>query len=267
MGACGSRTDVGIQYGLVNADRLWHWPTFDSERINYANSEEYPALWVSCRNALFAQRCRHSWDVRRELSSRDLMMLERSTLRPSILGPQYLTRSSTIQQTLVPSLYCMSKITGDFSQMSDQRLASPSNPSIAPNQPLDRSAIPQPARYAVIIRLPFPRNGFDDPPPVEWSTQKDRELWKIISTAPNANNLNWADISSHLDVPLSFLLQQAAWFYEQHFEGMKLQMQRLGGGAELLPAGSGISGNVTGGASMRRTESGGRSNLPPEIPP
>jgi len=40
--------------------------------------------------------------------------------------------------------------------------------------------------YTCFIRLPFPRNDFEDPPPVEWDTGKDRALWKLISKASNS---------------------------------------------------------------------------------
>lgn len=49
--------------------------------------------------------------------------------------------------------------------------------------------------YTVFIRLPFPRNGFEDPPPVDWTAAKDRQLWKLISSASNSKDLDWAGMS------------------------------------------------------------------------
>ncbi|KAF2773850.1 hypothetical protein EJ03DRAFT_70438 [Teratosphaeria nubilosa] len=82
--------------------------------------------------------------------------------------------------------------------------------------------------YTCIIRLPFARNGFEDPPMVHWDVNKDKALWKLISKAGNAKDLDWPDMAARFQVDLSFLLQQAAWLYERHFEGMRKQMQRLG---------------------------------------
>ena len=118
-----------------------------------------------------------------------------------------------------------------------------------------------PAHYTVFIRLPFPRNDFEDPPPVDWNSAKDRQLWKLISSASNSKDLDWEAMSERFEVPLSFLLQQAAWLYERHFEGMRAQMKRLGSVASAAPsprpeAQQGESGSV-GGVSMQRKGSNG----------
>lgn len=90
--------------------------------------------------------------------------------------------------------------------------------------------------YTVFIRLPFPREDFEDPPPVDWTATKDRQLWKLISSASNSKDLDWEAMSEKFEVPLTFLLQQAAWLYERHFEGMRAQMKRLGAGASTAPS-------------------------------
>jgi len=79
----------------------------------------------------------------------------------------------------------------------------------------------------VFIRLPFPRNGFQDPPPVEWDISKDKALWKLISSASSTKEINFEAMSKRFDVSLPFLLKQAAWLYERHFASMKAQMKRL----------------------------------------
>lgn len=118
--------------------------------------------------------------------------------------------------------------------------------------------------YTVIIRLPFPRNSFEDPPPVEWDAAKDRALWKLISKASNSRDLDWEEIAGRFDVGLSFLLQQAAWLYERHFEGMRKQMLKLGSQAPSQApspgpgAESGSSSGVVGGVAMQRQGSKGR---------
>lgn len=122
--------------------------------------------------------------------------------------------------------------------------------------------------YTVFIRLPFPRNGFEDPPPVDWTSTKDRQLWKLISSASNSKDLDWEAMSERFDVPLAFLLQQAAWLYERHFEGMRAQMKRLGAASSATSAapsprpegsmGEGTAGNAGGGGvEMGRKGSNG----------
>ena len=118
--------------------------------------------------------------------------------------------------------------------------------------------------YTVFIRLPFARNGFQDPPPVEWDSVKDKALWKLISKASNSKELDWEGMSARFDVSLSFLLQQAAWLYERHFEGMRAQMKRLGvssgvpsGTVTPAPEG-GVKVDGSDGVVMQRTGSKGR---------
>ncbi|QIW98809.1 hypothetical protein AMS68_004327 [Peltaster fructicola] len=90
-----------------------------------------------------------------------------------------------------------------------------------------RSSPTPPAGYTVFIRLPFPRNDFVDPAPVEWDTVKDKALWKIISKGSDSRGIDWEDTANRFDVSLQFLMKQAAWLYERHFAGVRKQMQRL----------------------------------------
>jgi hypothetical protein len=64
--------------------------------------------------------------------------------------------------------------------------ATPKAPSPRPSPVQAKSNV----QYTCFIRLPFPRNGFEDPPPVEWDTVKDRALWKLVSKAANSKVLN-----------------------------------------------------------------------------
>ena len=122
-----------------------------------------------------------------------------------------------------------------------------------------------PVHYTVFIRLPFKRNDFQDPPPVEWNSAKDKALWKFISKASNTKELNWEDISTKFNVSLPFLLQQAAWLYERHFESMRAQMKKLGVASgtgspapQQMEGGVSVGGGVvTGGVGMQRTGSRG----------
>ena len=119
--------------------------------------------------------------------------------------------------------------------------------------------------YTVFIRLPFQRNGFQDPPPVEWDAAKDEALWKVISGS-TGKELNWEEISVRFQVSLPFLLQQAAWLYERRFESMKAQMKRLGVSGTATPSpqlmpGERVGSTTPGGESMVRTGSRGMSDV------
>lgn len=127
------------------------------------------------------------------------------------------------------------------------RRASISRPSPTSRQ----SPIPAPPpstsiHYTVLIRLPFARNGFVDPEPVSWDATKDKALWKLISKASNSKDLDWEAIAERFEVGLGFLMQQAAWLYERHFEGMREQMRKLS--TVAVPE---------GGVAMRREGSRG----------
>jgi hypothetical protein len=140
----------------------------------------------------------------------------------------------------------------------------PRSPKPAPVE-LNPSETKTKAHYTVFVRLPFARNGFQDPPPVDWDATKDEALWKIISGS-TGKQLNWEDVSLQFEVSLPFLLQQAAWLYERRFESMKAQMKRLG--VSGTASGTGTPGPQAlqgerrgsvgvGGESMVRTGSRG----------
>lgn len=124
--------------------------------------------------------------------------------------------------------------------------------------------------YTAIIRLPFSRpDGFPDPSPVEWDSAKDRTLWKVISKASNSRDLDWDGMAERFGVELGFLLMQAAWLYERHFEGMKMQMLRLGSagvsGAASPTTMGGLGGDGSGVGSVNASgvvkEAGGRGRF------
>ncbi|KAI7184098.1 hypothetical protein KC363_g7858 [Hortaea werneckii] len=131
--------------------------------------------------------------------------------------------------------------------------------------------------YTCFIRLPFQRNGFEDPALVEWDVLKDRSLWKLISKASNPSELDWDAIAGRFGVSKGFLFQQAAWLYERHFEGMRKVMKMgAGGTGSSAPSpipleGEGLTGILApgeeveaGGLTMARQGSRD-SNLPSTI--
>ncbi|KAH7381684.1 hypothetical protein BKA66DRAFT_122067 [Pyrenochaeta sp. MPI-SDFR-AT-0127] len=128
-------------------------------------------------------------------------------------------------------------------------------------------------QFTALIRLPFIRGTFEDPPQAQWDAEKDRQLWKVISKSSKTSDLNWVELATKFQVPPTFLLQQAAWLYERHLDHVRNQMKRVSisnatvsptptGGSTLTAVG-GIamqrtgSGGTIGGVSMRRTASGG----------
>lgn len=87
-------------------------------------------------------------------------------------------------------------------------------------------------QYTVLVRLPFRRGSFQDPEQVRWDARKDTALWSLISSkGSNPKDLDWQKISERFEVNLSFLMMQAAWLYERHFEGVRNQMAMLGDNA------------------------------------
>lgn len=122
-----------------------------------------------------------------------------------------------------------------------------------------------PVHYTCFIRLPFPRGEFEDPQQVEWDTNKDRALWKIISKATDRKEIKWEEMSAKFDVSLPFLLQQGAWLYERHFASMRAQMKKLGASTmpgPLPPDSTGSSTAGAGGEMMHRTSSRGMLSSP-----
>jgi Atg29 N-terminal domain len=99
-------------------------------------------------------------------------------------------------------------------------------------------------QYTVIVRLPFPRRDFQDPPQVQWDASKDKKLWKLIARNPKSasGDLDWAARAAEFGVDTPFLLQQAAWLYERHFKHVKEQMTRIRASSATSTPLSGLAG-------------------------
>ncbi|KAK4555423.1 hypothetical protein LTR86_007720 [Recurvomyces mirabilis] len=144
-------------------------------------------------------------------------------------------------------------------------------PPPSPRQPA--LTIKKKVQYTCYIRLPFARGEFLDPPRVEWDAGKDRALWKVVSLASNSKDLDWEDIAARFEVDLPFLLQQAAWLYERHLEGMRKQMQKLGQSHAVPPTPPMESSSISttpagGGVAMQRQssrEAGAAARMPTVI--
>ncbi|KAL4941651.1 hypothetical protein BDV06DRAFT_177976 [Aspergillus oleicola] len=83
-------------------------------------------------------------------------------------------------------------------------------------------------KFTVLIRLPFPRGDFVDPPPVEWNAAKDQALWDVLSRPSKGNDIDWKALAESFDVTLQFLLQQAAWLYDRQLSQVRAQMRKVG---------------------------------------
>ncbi|KAL4906793.1 hypothetical protein BDW74DRAFT_176403 [Aspergillus multicolor] len=88
-------------------------------------------------------------------------------------------------------------------------------------------AQPANTKFTVLVRLPFPRGGFVDPPPVEWNAAKDQALWDILSRPSKGNDIDWKALAENFDVTLQFLLQQAAWLYDRQLSQVRAQMRKV----------------------------------------
>ncbi|KAF2867189.1 hypothetical protein BDV95DRAFT_582781 [Massariosphaeria phaeospora] len=83
-------------------------------------------------------------------------------------------------------------------------------------------------QFTTLVRLPFARGNFVDPPQADWNATKDRALWKVISKSSKTSDLDWVELAARFQVPPTFLLQQAAWLYDRHLDHVRAQMKKVG---------------------------------------
>ncbi|KAF2109316.1 hypothetical protein BDV96DRAFT_586200 [Lophiotrema nucula] len=115
-------------------------------------------------------------------------------------------------------------------------------------------------QFTALIRLPFARGDFVDPPQADWSAAKDRALWKVISKSSKTSDLNWVELATRFQVPPTFLLQQAAWLYERHLDHVRTQMKKVGHVNAATVSGFANIQSGVGGIPMQRTGSAGSKN-------
>lgn len=80
------------------------------------------------------------------------------------------------------------------------------------------------SRAVVYLRIPQLRNDFKPPCTVDWDSEKERELWKLLR---NSSNPDWKSLAAHFDVSVQYILQQAAWLYEQELGTLKHKMSQI----------------------------------------
>ncbi|CAK7215947.1 hypothetical protein SEUCBS140593_002702 [Sporothrix eucalyptigena] len=139
------------------------------------------------------------------------------------------------------------------SNNNQKQAASPAQPSA-----------PRP-NFTLYIRVPAPRNGFVDPPDVDWNKEKDDALWRILSRA-SKNDID----SQTFNATVDFLLIQATILTERHVSQVRAQTRKVatltsagaagGGGRDSpmpSPATAGPGATPTSEAMGRTLSSGG----------
>ncbi|KAK7433235.1 Autophagy protein 29 [Neonectria magnoliae] len=108
--------------------------------------------------------------------------------------------------------------------------------------------------YTVFIRVPMPRGGFVDPPPVNWDSNKDEALWKILSGAAK-REIDWNEVADRFEVTVDFLLQQVAFLTERHASQVRAQVRKATAAARGSAAPSPIPGSDSAGLGHQRAPS------------
>ncbi|KAL4781783.1 hypothetical protein BJX76DRAFT_312800 [Aspergillus varians] len=134
---------------------------------------------------------------------------------------------------------------------------------------------PGSTKFTVLIRLPFPRGDFVDPPPVDWDAEKDQALWDILSRPSKGNDIDWKALAESFNVTLQFLLQQAAWLYDRQLSQVRAQMRKVGTthSNTASPAPGSIYGSTALGQPAKTGQSSGSrapsrlASQPKETPP
>ncbi|KAL4805576.1 hypothetical protein BDV18DRAFT_161226 [Aspergillus unguis] len=118
-------------------------------------------------------------------------------------------------------------------------------------------AQPGNTKFTVLIRLPFPRRDFVDPPPVDWNAAKDQALWDILSRPSKGNDIDWKALAERFEVTLQFLLQQAAWLYDRQLSQVRAQMRKVGNthSNTASPAPGSIHASTTSGQPPKTGQS------------
>ncbi|PLB41626.1 multidomain presynaptic cytomatrix related protein [Aspergillus candidus] len=118
-------------------------------------------------------------------------------------------------------------------------------------------------KFTVLIRLPFPRGDFVDPPPVDWNAAKDQALWDVLSRPSKGDDIDWKALADRFDVTLQFLLQQAAWLYDRQLSQVRAQMRKVGTTQSHSP--SPVPGSISGSTALPRPASGSAPRVPSRL--
>ncbi|CAK7274251.1 hypothetical protein SEPCBS57363_006066 [Sporothrix epigloea] len=129
----------------------------------------------------------------------------------------------------------------DFNPQHDQALDLPLR---FPDDPVEAASLPVPSpasrpSYTLFIRVPAPRNGFVDPPDIDWNKEKDDALWQVLSRA-SKNDIDWNELSENFAAPIDFLLIQATILTERHVSQLRAQTRKVATLNSGAGAGDGI---------------------------
>ncbi|KAI9668346.1 MAG: hypothetical protein M1829_005550 [Trizodia sp. TS-e1964] len=118
---------------------------------------------------------------------------------------------------------------------------------------MSRSNNKRNVHFIILVRVPIPRNGFIDPPQIDWDQNKDYALWKVLSRSPKAGDIDWDALASRFHVSLAFLLQQSAWLYEQQMSQVRKQLRKVSqiNASTTVGHSSGVAAPVSSGASTQ----------------
>ncbi|KAF8603490.1 hypothetical protein BDV93DRAFT_606769 [Ceratobasidium sp. AG-I] len=129
--------------------------------------------------------------------------------------------------------------------------------------------MPPPPEIHFIVRLPYnrPPDAPAPPPQVVWSAEKERILWNELSRSwTNLNAINWAGLSTQLDVPVPYLLHRAQAKYEEDLRGLQgIRQGPLSAAPLLSPTITSPSDERSSGYSAQRMIAG-RANFPQSNP-
>ncbi|PAV21058.1 autophagy-related 29 [Pyrrhoderma noxium] len=83
-----------------------------------------------------------------------------------------------------------------------------------------------PPRVRVIVRLPYnrPSEGFENPPQIEWNSEKEGILWEVIArsrASDGGGRTDWQGLAEHLAVPLPYLLFRTQTRFEEDLKGLR----------------------------------------------
>lgn len=79
----------------------------------------------------------------------------------------------------------------------------------------------------VYVKVAGPRpDDFVEPPPFDWSQEKERQLWQFISKLDKQeDHINWEQLSETFDTPIYFLKKRCYKMFSMRLELLKQKIQ------------------------------------------
>lgn len=69
--------------------------------------------------------------------------------------------------------------------------------------------------------------GFVDPQPFEWNSEKEKQLWAIISKLDDyQDQIDWKELAKNLDAPDYFLKKRSYKLFAMHLKLLEQQIER-----------------------------------------